>query len=548
MVPPALPAVWGAPVRFYLRPSCRIHHQRLGHWRMLSDFSSASNALHAARSAEDKASRFYLPYHASPDTLTSKEDELRRHGKLFYYGWSSHSEALRQWCTKPHENGHIDSSRFCTRNLVLSLLREEKKVKLVLAEDSSSTFGKSQREVFEILSRLLPEKIEGIYSFEDAMRSSSPLTSPTSSPKWNGRDVIAKMSDELMHWLMTSKREEREEREKAIGINESISNRGDDHIMSSRGTSLGYEDEVGGRENIRVMSMNLWHGAETTGSKPSDVAKLIETTRAEIVGLQETYSLPLSYAHADLQRRTDNTPFILSALPEGWNMLQQGYPHPHRSCYHPSAILTRLPILEILPKNWGVVLESKGGRPLLFFNVHLPSVPYEPFHLLDIPYEGLPSIKGEADAIASAESTREAYVRDVISCMKETKDKYLARKPLVIVTGDFNEPSHLDWNVMHSIAGYCPHPVRWPVSDALQRADLVDTYRTHNGPSYRDPGFSWCTQTDELSEADHHDRIDMIYVGGESSWKILDSQLIQEEKAISDHRGVLSTLEILRVQ
>ena len=53
----------------------------------------------------------------------------------------------------------------------------------------------------------------------------------------------------------------------------------------------------------------------------------------------------------------------------------------------------------------------------------------------------------------------------------------------VFLTGDFNEPSHLDWTTAAANAKLCPLPVTWPSSKAVVDAGFVDAYEWVEAPN-----------------------------------------------------------------
>jgi len=119
----------------------------------------------------------------------------------------------------------------------------------------------------------------------------------------------------------------------------------------------------------------------------------------------------------------------------------------------------------------------------------------------------------------------------------------------VFISGDFNEPSYLDWTVNTALAGVHPMAIRWPITRRLSEAGFLDTYRTMHRDELAKPGYTWTTLRGEDDPTDHLDRIDYIFVGGEGV-KLLQSDIVGECKENadvvmtpwpSDHRAILST-------
>src|SRR5690606_14132133 len=78
----------------------------------------------------------------------------------------------------------------------------------------------------------------------------------------------------------------------------------------------------------------------------------------------------------------------------------------------------------------------------------------------------------------------------------------------IIITGDFNEPSHLDWTPEAVQAKLIPISVGWPQSRALVDSGLSDAYRQIHPDPVSKPGYTW---TPTPAKRDVLDRIDFVY-------------------------------------
>ncbi len=144
----------------------------------------------------------------------------------------------------------------------------------------------------------------------------------------------------------------------------------------------------------------------------------------------------------------------------------------------------------------------------------------------------------------------------------------------VIIGGDFNEPSLLDWTERtrfirdhHGVV--CP----WPVSRLLLEAGFTDAYRTRFPDELLYPGFTYPSDNADVSPsrltwaplADERDRIDFIHFRGEGL-KLRDARIFGPEGCIvygarrsnpgkdsfiaplgtwpTDHKGVWCSLEL----
>jgi exonuclease III len=124
----------------------------------------------------------------------------------------------------------------------------------------------------------------------------------------------------------------------------------------------------------------------------------------------------------------------------------------------------------------------------------------------------------------------------------------------VFVTGDFNEPSHLDWTARAAAAGRCPIEVEWPSTKALSDAGFVDAFREVRRDEVREPGHTWTPTTDPGDPKDRHDRIDLVLHRGPGV-RLVDVKVVGESAKFadvvvtpypSDHRAVVASYTIMR--
>jgi len=276
---------------------------------------------------------------------------------------------------------------------------------------------------------------------------------------------------------------------------------------------------------IRIMTFNMWHGGDA-GKQP--LAKSIQTiqiAKAGIVGAQETHGLATP--------RPDNSAKMAASL--GWNHIDQG---------DYDATMTKYEIIETTPSKHGSKIKIGENQFIWFFNCHLGYIPYQPYQLASIKYGEYPFITTEKEAIEWANKTR---IGEVTKIVAEVKEKMNENWP-VIVTGDFNEPSHLDWTQKAADAAICKIKVEWPSTKAFTDLGMKDAYRTYHPDEVAFPGKTW-SAIDSPGEV--HDRIDFIFYIGDRL-KLINAEIIGEPSDQSDiqitnypsdHRSVVATFE-----
>lgn len=280
-------------------------------------------------------------------------------------------------------------------------------------------------------------------------------------------------------------------------------------------------------DTVRIMSFNMWHGGEGSVLPLKRTAEVIRAAGADVVGVQESYGRERPDGS-----QPDNAKKVAELL--GWHHVDQG---------DRKTILSRYPIVRMTPGKHGAEIALPGGNTLHLFNVHLYHAPYQPYQLLKISYEEAPFLSTAEELVAAAEAARGAELRETLAEMQGVVEA----GALVALTGDFNEPSHLDWTARAVAAGTAPMVVVYPASLQLAGLGLLDTYRVVHPDESKAPGYTWTPTTKPTDPADHHDRIDFVYVSPQL--RVKKCQIVGEAKSTadvvvkpypSDHRAVVA--------
>lgn len=284
-----------------------------------------------------------------------------------------------------------------------------------------------------------------------------------------------------------------------------------------------------GPDTVRVMTFNLWHGGDGGGLPLERTADVIRVSGADVVGLQETHG------REHEGRRDDHGVRLAEQL--GWAYVDQG---------HRTGILSRWPIVRTLDGAVGVVVRLPSGRELTVGNVHLAHAPYQPYQLLRIPYEDAPFLTTAVEAVEAARAARAAAIEATLAQLQPI---VAARHP-VVLTGDFNEPSHRDWTARAAAAHVVPMAVPYPTTLAVETAGLQDAFRLAFPDEVARPGWTWTPTTRPDDPTDRHDRIDFVHVAGAD---VIEAAIVGEDAATadlvvqpwpSDHRAVVATLVV----
>ncbi len=290
---------------------------------------------------------------------------------------------------------------------------------------------------------------------------------------------------------------------------------------------------------LRVMSYNVWGAGGNEGKGIDETVAVIRAADADIVGLQETRLEPDPCTATDCAAvGTSVAPALAQAL--GWYVYDQP---PVNAGHWANAVISRYPIVGKATANEFGVQIDVDGRTVWLFNLHHDDEPYQPYQLLGIEYGPAPFITTEAEAVRYANETR-GPMMDLLAQDLKAADGADA----VFVTGDFNEPGHLDWTAEAVAAVTHPIVVEWPTTKRLADLGFTDAYRAVYPDPVAKPAFTWTPSYEETAADDHPDRIDFVFAKG-PNLKVLKAAIVGEDgprsdiKVVpwpSDHRAVVA--------
>lgn len=188
-------------------------------------------------------------------------------------------------------------------------------------------------------------------------------------------------------------------------------------------------------------------------------------------------------------------------------------------------------------------VEVQRSRMVAVSNLHLPSDSYGPELVRD---------GATLQEVLQAEADNRIYMLEPYAA---ALPKIAARGIPVILGGDFNSPSHLDWTdaMVQARPGAVKFTVEWPESKLMADSGFVDSYRQVHADPVAKPGLTWTPGYPHpfVRPQETHDRIDYIYAIGA---KAVASDVVGEtggpDVAIgvdpwpADHRALVTTFEV----
>jgi hypothetical protein len=279
--------------------------------------------------------------------------------------------------------------------------------------------------------------------------------------------------------------------------------------------------------DLKVLQLNTWIHGERVPGAAGGIVDLIEHTGPDVVLLCELDAgseTPLAQQLIDELGKRGKTYFG-----DGKN-LQTGilsrYPLEHVSAFFPTVERHRPLVKAQITVN---------GRKAMIYSAHLDHLHYGPY---------LPrGYNGEGGKLEAPVTHPDSILADNrISWRDEAIRSFLweegierARGNFVIIGGDFNEPSHLDWQEdTKDIRDHRGAVVGWDVSQLLYEARYLDAYRHRYPNALTHPGFTWpagntFARLEDLypaPDADKRDRIDFIYYHPAPGIDLIDAYIV----------------------
>lgn len=281
-------------------------------------------------------------------------------------------------------------------------------------------------------------------------------------------------------------------------------------------------------KELKVLSWNVWHGGHSK-AYPEEGCKgavgILKASGADVILMIETYGAG---------------PMVADSL---------GYEHfliSDNLC-----IYSRYPITKtytfpdsISTFNFGGVEIDVNGMPVCLFDTWLHYLP---------DMRLVPTDKSEKEILAWDDaSTRDDEMRRILSVLRPVLSQ--SDSIPVIMGGDFNVHSHLDWTeTTRDLYHHGGAVVRWTVSQAMQNAGFKDSFRELNPDPVKSIGTTWLYDNED--KPTRQDRIDFIYYQGKTIRAVASETFNQElAKPLemngrkffypSDHGFVMTTFKL----
>lgn len=219
---------------------------------------------------------------------------------------------------------------------------------------------------------------------------------------------------------------------------------------------------------------------------------------------------------------------------------------------------------------------SVKGHNVTLYSTHLDYTHYECY--LPRGYNGTTWEKLDApvtDVQYILNANRLAYREEAIAAFLKDANIEIERGNMVILGGDFNEPSHLDWQEdSKNIWDHNGVVIDWDCSVMLTESGYIDSYREMYPDPVQYPGFTFPSANRDVTidklawapEVDERDRIDFIYYYPVDDMELANAKIVGPAESVyygaigphdaqdefiepvtiwpTDHKGNLATFKI----
>jgi len=349
-------------------------------------------------------------------------------------------------------------------------------------------------------------------------------------------------------------------------------------ILMVDGCTCRRECDSGSRpDTVKVLQFNIWLEGTRVDNGFEKIIDVIIASDADVVTFSEVHN-----SNGDWHER------VLNRLQE------KGYTFFGQNTGGDVGLISRYPILKT-----DVVYDGEGSirayylklpahdQPILVCSAHLDYKNYglylprgynggnPDFAMIDNNGDGEPDPVLDVAAIQNYndQSQKDEGLR---AFLKYVDEKVSADTP-IILAGDFNDGSHLDWTQRAgNMFDHHDLVIPWRNSVMLQKAGFIDAYRKVHPDEVKYPGVSWPSTADGRGttswalKSDERDRIDFVYyrndaeksitpvkaflAGPRTYWvkdKIIENDGCDEFICDTlpwptDHKGVLIEFEVKR--
>lgn len=277
------------------------------------------------------------------------------------------------------------------------------------------------------------------------------------------------------------------------------------------------ENSFCNKQILKVLQWNIWHGGNHLGKDGRErIIDLIKATNADVITMQEGYGSQ-------------------NMIAQNLNYYLQSPSAKDNLCLFSRYPITKIPTERTFFSNPAIISMPQGNK--VYVNACWLRYAYRPEYTCSHANYGMDPRKWVAeDSILGRE--------DMELLLKNDCYPHIQRTTPIIIGGDFNAGSHLDWTPKAATLHFGYSAEQLPISRYLYQEGFKDSFREKH-PNELERGEGTYAVIFGQSQ---NSRIDFIYHKGESI-KVISSKIIRTMPEIddvwpSDHAAVLTTFKI----
>lgn len=285
---------------------------------------------------------------------------------------------------------------------------------------------------------------------------------------------------------------------------------------------------------LKVLQINAWHGTSAVADGFRGMVSIIEQTDADVVLLSECQG-------ANNINIVDRLVDTLATLGKTYYGEVSGGSAGLISKYELKDALPCCPSDVQGPMAKAYI--SVGEHMVVIYSAHLDYTHYECY--LPRGYSGTNWKKLNApvlDADSVLRANRLSQRDETIAAFIEDAKGEINKGNLVLLGGDFNEPSHLDWQAdTKDLRDHNGLVINWDCSVMLSETGMKDSFRELFADAVKHPGFTYPSANkgalvEKLTwapEADERERIDFIYYYPNPEWSLNSASIVGPDETIA---------------
>lgn len=271
-------------------------------------------------------------------------------------------------------------------------------------------------------------------------------------------------------------------------------------------------------DNLRCLTFNIWNGGRHVKNGMEKAANIAKKLDADVVCYIE-----VNYKKWDKEMlsiyKSKGMNYNVSQVPKSDVCLLSKYPiKSAKEVFHSpnSGVKYELDVNGKIVTVFAIHLDWKGYASNLARGYNSGSKKYPKWKMID-DGNGKPKPITNVKEILknNAESKRISEISSVIKSASTVKTP-------IIIMGDFNEPSFLDWTrKTKDMFAHNGVIIEWPATKALHKAGFKDAFREQYPNELLNPGITWPSvfekknnKTTWAPKSDDRDRIDYFFFKG----------------------------------